>query len=31
MFFEQVDTQERRQRELPLPGDPEREFVLMSR
>ena len=27
MFFEQVDTQERRQRELPLPGDPEREFV----
>jgi hypothetical protein len=28
MFFEQVDTQERRQRELPLPGDPEREFVL---
>jgi len=28
MFFEKVDTQERRQRELPLPGDPEREFVL---
>ena len=28
MLFEQVDTQERRQRELPLPGDPEREFVL---
>jgi hypothetical protein len=28
MFFEQVDTQERRQRELPLPEDPEREFVL---
>jgi hypothetical protein len=28
MFFEQVDKQERRQRELPLPGDPEREFVL---
>jgi hypothetical protein len=28
MFFEQVDTLERRQRELPLPGDPEREFVL---
>ena len=28
MFFEQVDTQDRRQRGLPLPGDPEREFVL---
>ena len=28
MFFEKVDTQERRQCELPLPGDPEREFVL---
>ena len=28
MFFEKVDTQERRQRELPLPGDPKREFVL---
>lgn len=28
MFFEQVDTQERHQRELQLPGDPEREFVL---
>jgi len=28
MFFGQVDTRERRQRELPLPGDPEREFVL---
>lgn len=28
MFVEQVDTRERRQRELPLPGDREREFVL---
>ena len=28
MFFEQADTQERHQRELPLPRDPEREFVL---
>ena len=28
MLFEKVDTQERHQRELPLPGDPEREFVL---
>jgi hypothetical protein len=28
MFFEQVDTQEGRQCELPLPQDPEREFVL---
>jgi hypothetical protein len=28
MFFEHVDTQERRQHELPQPGDPEREFVL---
>jgi hypothetical protein len=28
MFFEKVDTQERRQCELPLPQDPEREFVL---
>ena len=28
MFFEQVDTQERRQRELPLPEDPKQEFVL---
>ena len=28
MFVEQVDTRERRQRELPLPGDLEREFVL---
>ncbi|MBD1204712.1 MAG: hypothetical protein H9533_11315 [Rhodobacteraceae bacterium] len=28
MFFVQVDTQERRQCELPLPQDPEREFVL---
>lgn len=27
MLFEQVETQERRQHELPLPGDPEREFV----
>lgn len=27
-FFEKVDTQERRQCELPLSGDPEREFVL---
>jgi hypothetical protein len=28
MFFEKVDTQERSQRELPLPGDLEREFIL---
>jgi hypothetical protein len=28
--FEQADTQERRQRELPLPEDPEREFVLRA-
>jgi hypothetical protein len=28
MFFEKLDTQKRRQCELPLPGDPKREFVL---
>ena len=28
MFIEKVDTQERSQRELPLPGDLEREFLL---
>lgn len=28
LFFEKVDTQERSQRELPLPGDLEREFFL---
>jgi len=28
MFFEGVDPQERHQREPPLPGDPNREFVL---
>jgi hypothetical protein len=28
IFVEQVDTRERRQQELPLPGDLEREFVL---
>jgi hypothetical protein len=28
MFFEHVDAQERRKHELPLPGDPEGEFVL---
>ncbi len=28
MFYEKLDTRERRQGELPLPGDLEREFVL---